>query len=58
MELESGSINSLETPEGAGEYLISSSLLKRNGNELLLELELYNDRASYAKASLRYKTAI
>ena len=58
VELESGSINSLETPEGAGEYLISSSLLKRNGNELLLELELYNDRASYAKASLRYKTAI
>ena len=54
--LESGSINTLETPSREGEYLISSTLLKRSGDELLMELELYNDRASYAKASLRYKS--
>ena len=57
VELVSGSVNTLETPTRAGEYLISSSLLKRSGEELLLELEVYNDRASYAKASLRYKAA-
>jgi len=56
--LESGSVNSLEIPEREGEYLISSSLLKRSSDELLLELEMYNDRASYAKASLRYRTTI
>ena len=55
VELESGSVNTLETPMKAGEYLISSNLLKKSGDELLLELEMYNDRASYAKASLRYK---
>ena len=54
--LESGSVNTLETPLREGEYLISSTVLKRSGDELLMELELYNDRASYAKASLRYKS--
>jgi len=56
VELISGSINSIESPGREGEYLISSSLLKRSGDELLLELELYDDMASYAKGSIRYKT--
>lgn len=55
VELISGSINSLETPRRAGEYLISSSVLKKSAEEILLEVELFNDQASYAKASLRYK---
>ena len=57
VEFESGSINCLEPLSRGGEYLISSSLLRRRGDELLLELELFNDRASYAKASLKYKSA-
>lgn len=57
VELDSGSINTLEKLSREGEYLISSNLLRRNGDELLLELELFNDRASYAKASLRYRAA-
>lgn len=57
VEFESGSINSLEPITKEGEYLISSNLLKRSGDALLLELELFNDQASYAKASLRYRVA-
>ena len=57
VELVSGSMNMLEKLVRGGEYLISSSILKRNGDELLLELELFNDQASYAKASLRYRPA-
>lgn len=57
VELDSGSINTLERIRREGEYLISSNLLRRNGDELLLELELFNDQASYAKASLRYRAA-
>ena len=57
VELESGSVNSLEKLSREGEYLISSSILRRSGSEVLLELELFNDRASYAKASLRYRAA-
>ena len=55
VELVSSSFNTLETPGRAGEYLISSAVLRRGADEALLELELYNDRASYVKASLRYK---
>ena len=57
VELDSGSINSLEPLVRGGEYLISSTVLRRGGRELLLELELFNDHASYAKASLRYRAA-
>ena len=57
VELDSGSINTLERLSRGGEYLISSSVLKRSAQELLLELELFNDHASYAKASLRYRAA-
>lgn len=57
VELDSGSVNMLEKLSRGGEYLISSSILKRSDNELLLELELFNDHASYAKASLRYRAA-
>jgi len=57
VELEGGSLNTLENPTREGEYLISSTVLKRSGGSILLELELYNDRASYAKANLRYKNA-
>lgn len=57
VELVSSSINTLETVTKAGEYLVSSSVLKRDGKELLLELEMFNDHASYLKAGLRYKTA-
>ena len=57
VELVSSSFNTLETPGRAGEYLISSAVLRRGADEVLLELELYNDRASYVKASLRYKGA-
>ena len=57
VELVSGSMNMLEKLVRGGEYVISSSILKRNGDELLLELELFNDQASYAKASLRYRAA-
>jgi len=57
VELEGGSVNSLEKLTREGEYLISSSILRRSGSEVLLELELFNDQASYAKASLRYRAA-
>ena len=55
VELDSGSVNSLEKLTREGEYLISSSILRRAEDEVLLELELFNDHASYAKASLRYR---
>lgn len=57
VELDSGSVNSLEKLTREGEYLISSSILRRAEDEVLLELELFNDHASYAKASLRYRAA-
>ena len=57
VELDGGSVNSLEKLTREGEYLISSSILRRNDSEVLLELELFNDHASYAKASLRYRAA-
>ncbi len=57
VELDGGSLNTLENPTRGGEYLVSSTVLKKSRESIMLELELYNDRASYAKASLRYISA-
>lgn len=54
VELDSANVNSLESLTRDGEYLISSNLLRRSDSDVLLEVELFNDHASYAKASLRY----